>query len=138
MTIRSSTWTAALAMVLFASAIGCGDGTAGEVFGTVTVDGQTPAVGSSINFVPIDGKSPSAGATIEGGKYSARVPLGGVRVEIRVPRASNKARASQDGPGPGSANFIEESLPAKYNDATELKFDVKPGKNEKKWDLTTK
>jgi hypothetical protein len=112
----------------------------GEVTGTVTVDGQTPPPGSSITFVPTDGKSPTAGASIEGGRYAAKVPVGAARVEIRVPRPAGKPRAGAggpDGPGPGG-DIIEESLPPRYNEKTELTFDVKPGRNEKNWDLKTK
>lgn len=112
---------------------GCGDGPeTGEVVGTVKVDGQTPPAGSSITFIPADGKTPNSGALIVEGRYSARVPVGMSKVEIRVPRpmkASGKAAA-----GPGG-DRVEESLPAKYNDETELTLEVKKGKNEKDWDL---
>jgi hypothetical protein len=125
-------WAAALLTAL-ALAAGCDNGPAtGEVTGTVTVDGQTPAAGSSIRFVPADGKSPTAGATIEGGTYTAKVPVGTAKVEIRVPRVKEKFKG--DGPG---GDRIEESLPAKYNEKTELTFEVKPGKNEKNWEVWT-
>lgn len=125
-------------IICFAMIVGCGgDATMGEVIGTVTIDGKVPPKGSSINFVPVDGKSPSAGATIVDGKYSARVPVGKSKVEIRAPRELNKAQPQRAGPGPGG-DLIEESLPAKYNDATELTVDVKPGKNEKTWNLSSK
>jgi hypothetical protein len=110
----------------------------GEVTGTVTVDGKTPAPGSSISFVPADGKAPSAGALIQDGRYTTSVPVGTAKVEIRVPRPMSRPKGpAQGGPGPGG-DIIEESLPAKYNDKTELTFEVKPGKNEKNWDLSTK
>lgn len=113
----------------------------GEVSGSVTVDGQMPSVGSSITFIPTDGTSPTAGAVIENGKYMARVPVGKAKVEIRVPRpvqnsAAPKAGPGSEGPG-GGGGFIEESLPAKYNDATELTIDVQSGKNPKDWTLST-
>jgi hypothetical protein len=41
------------------------------------------------------------------------------------------------GPGPGRGMF-EESLPEKYNEKTELTFEIRPGRNEKNWDLSTK
>jgi hypothetical protein len=111
----------------------------GEVTGTVTVDGQTPPPGSSITFVPTDGKSPTAGASIEGGRYTAKVPVGTARVEIRVPRPAKTPKGpAVEGPGGPGGDIIEESLPAKYNEKTELTFDVQPGKNEKNWDLKTK
>ena len=102
----------------------------------VQVDGQTPAAGSSITFIPEDGKSPTAGAVLDNGRYSAQVAVGPSKVEIRVPRPSART-TSQAGPGAGGG-LIEESLPAKYNDQTELRLDVQPGKNEKSYDLKTK
>ena len=126
-------------LTLLALATGCSDELAtGEVSGTVKVNGQVPAVGSSITFIPSDGKSPTAGAVLEEGKYSVRVPVGTARVEIRVPRPIAKARPKAGpGAGPGAeGGYIEESLPAKYNDKSELSFEVKKGSNEKDWDLT--
>jgi hypothetical protein len=127
---------AALLVALFALA-GCADSDAGEVSGTVTVDGQTPAEGSSITFVPNGGKSSGGGSTIQNGKYAVKLPVGSYKVEIRVPRPLKAAKtAPAAGPGPGGPANIEESLPAKYNDKTDLTFEMKAGRNEKNWELT--
>ncbi|MCI0463211.1 MAG: hypothetical protein L0Z62_40205 [Gemmataceae bacterium] len=124
-------------LAVLALAAGCSSGPAtGDVTGTVTVDGKTPPSGSSITFIPTDGKSPTAGSLIEEGKYTARVPVGTAKVEIRVPRVIGKSKA-REGPGAGG-DLVEESLPARYNDNTELKLDVKSGRNEKNWDLKSK
>ncbi len=120
---------------------GCGDDAkTGTVSGTVTVNGEIPMDGSSINFVSSDGKSPSAGDTLKQGKYSTTVSIGSFKVEIRVPRPQSPAKPSPkgEGPGPGAGGFIEESLPAEYNDKTTLTLEVKPGSNEKNWDIQTK
>src|SRR5262249_5370606 len=103
-----------------------------EVSGTVTVDGQVPAPGSSISFIPADGNGPTAGCLIENGHYKTRVPVGTAKVQIHVPRVI----APASGVGP-SGDRVTESLPPKYNSQTELTFDVKSGRNEKNWDLTT-
>lgn len=129
---------ASLAAVLAALTVlgGCDDGPAtGEVSGTVKVNGQAPPAGSSITFFPADGQSPSAGAMLEDGRYRVRLAVGLAKVEIRVPRPAAKARRKAEGPG-AEGGLIEESLPARYNDRTELTFDVKKGGNEKNWDLT--
>jgi hypothetical protein len=133
-TLRFAPRAAALAVLTL---VGCGDDgpATGEVTGTVKVNGQVPAAGSSINFIPADGKSPTAGALIEDGKYAVRVAVGTAKVEIRVPRPVAKPGRKSEGPGPGG-DVIEESLPPRYNDETELTFEVKKGKNEKDWDLT--
>jgi hypothetical protein len=118
---------------------GCGDGPPmGEVSGTVKVDGQIPATGSSITFFPADGQSPSAGTLIgEDGRYRVQVPVGTARVEIRVPRPKAKRVAKAQGPG-AEGGWIEESLPAKYNDQSELAFEVKGGTNKKDWEVSAK
>ena len=120
---------------------GCADDSkTGTVSGKVTVNGEIPMDGSSINFVSSDGKSSSAGDTLKQGNYSATVPIGTVKVEIRVPRSQTRAKPGpkSDGPGPGAGGFIEESLPAEYNDKTTLTLEVKPGSNEKNWEIQTK
>jgi hypothetical protein len=133
---------AAALLLALAALAGCGGDGEGAVSGTVTVDSQTPAEGSSITFMPAGGKSSGGGAVIKDGKYAVRLPAGSYKVEIRVPRPLGKAPKKPQGEGPGRegrggpAN-IEESLPAKFNDKTELTFDVKPGKNEKNWELST-
>ena len=134
-TTRRAGWAAGLLTAL-ALAAGCGGPATGEVDGSVTVDGQTPPPGSSITFVPRDGKAPTAGALLKDGRYAARVPVGPAKVEIRVPRVLGK-KAAREGPG-AKGDRVEESLPARYNDKTELTLDVRPGKNEKSWDLKTK
>lgn len=129
----ASTFVALLALV------GCDSGPKmGDVSGSVTVDGQTPALGSSITFVPTDGKAGGGGATLQNGKYAVKLATGAYKVEIRVPKPVAKAPKPREGPGPGGVANIEESLPAKYHDQTELTFEVKAGPNEKNWPLTTK
>jgi len=138
--VRFARWSAGLLATAVLAFAGCGGPATGEVSGTVTVDGQPPAEGSSITFVPTgDNKSPGGGSGLNNGKYAVTLTTGNYKVEIRVPRplkAAGKPRT--EGPGPSGPANIEESLPAKYNDKTELTFEVKSGKNEKNWDLTTK
>lgn len=130
---------------LFVLISGCRESDLGTVSGKITVDGATPAIGSSITFFPHDGKSVSAGDLIEDGQYFLQAPVGMAKVEIRVPRPVSRPKREGPSGGPGSGGpgddgggYIEESLPAKYHDKSELTFDVKPGKNVKDWDLSTK
>jgi hypothetical protein len=124
-----------LAAVL--TVFGCGgDSKTGEVTGAVTIDGQKPPVGSSITFVPADGKGPSAGAMLDDGRYTATVPVGVARVEIRAPKFA--AEKTKGGPGGGGERVVGDLLPAKYHDNTELTFDVQAGRNEKNWELKSK
>jgi hypothetical protein len=139
MRARQIRWAGGLLAALLAA--GCSGGTKmADVTGTVTVDGK-PAEQGSISFIPVDGKTPTAGGEIRaGGKYSARVPLGKMKVEIRVPRQVGTKKLYDDPDNPNSpvAPIFEETLPEKYHNNTELSYEVKPGKNEKDWALKTR
>jgi hypothetical protein len=137
MRLRRSAGAAGLVAAVLAVA-GCGDARTGEVTGTVTVDGRAPPVGSSISFVPADGQSPTAGATIESGKYAAKVPVGTAKVQVRVPKFAAE-KAGQAGPGPGGGDrVVGELLLVDGSGKTELTYEVKPGSQEKNWDLKSK
>jgi hypothetical protein len=103
------------------------------VTGKITIDGAEPPSGTSISFEALDGKSKSGGATVTGSNYTANVQPGDYRVVIRAPKTK-----SAKGGNAMAGDFFEESLPAKFNDKSELKISVKPGKNEQNWDLKTK
>jgi hypothetical protein len=119
--------------------VGCSDEQYEEVSGTVTVDGSAPEKGS-ISFDPVDGNSITAGAPIENGKYFAtKVPLGTMRVQIRVPVVYGMKELYKNEKGESQYRpTFKKVLPQKYNEDTGLKFDVKPGSNEKNWELSTK
>jgi hypothetical protein len=124
---------------------GCGDANLpGEVSGRVTVDGQAPATGSSINFVPLGESTAGTGGGMlsADGSYTTRLAPGKYKVEIRVPRPVGGAVRPASGPGsegPGAGGgFIEESLPAKYNDQSELTLDVQAGSNQKDWEVSAR
>ena len=110
----------------------------GEVSGTVTIDGEAPPEGSSITFMPEGGGKPTAGALInEDGSYKVSVPIGMTKVEIRASREMKRRGPKREGPGaeaPGGG-LIVEILPPKYNNETELTYDVKEGEQEKDWEI---
>ena len=62
---------------------GCGDSTTAEVSGTVKLGGN-PVKAGGITFTPVDGKTATAGGEIKDGRYSARVPVGLMKVSITV------------------------------------------------------
>jgi hypothetical protein len=122
---------------------GCSDGPAmGTVSGTVTVDGAVPADGASINFIPKDGAGMTTGQTLDKGKYSLKVPVGLMKVEIRAPKPAKAKGPAKEGPGggpgPGAGGWIEESLPLEYHEKSTLTLEVKPGSQEKNWECSTK
>jgi hypothetical protein len=115
--------------------IGCNSDGLAEVSGTVSVDGQE--VNGSIAFIPVDGKSQTAGGAIENGRYSFRAPVGTAKVEIRVPKEVGRKKLYNTPDSPEQP-ILEEVLPKKYNNETELRYDVQPGQNVKDWIITTK
>ena len=114
---------------------GCAEPTEGEVSGTVIVDGE-PANGS-IGFIPVDGLSSTSGAAIKDGEYTAIVPLGEMKVQIRANKKVGETRIYNTPDSP-IQTILAEVLPPKYNDETELLLVVKPGKNQKDYDLRSK
>lgn len=107
-----------------------------EVSGTVTVDGQ-PAKEGAIAFIPVDGNSSTSGGMIAAGAYTAKVHVGTAKVQIRVPKVVGEKKLYNTPDSPVQP-IMEESLPAKYNEQTELTLDVKAGGMEQNYDLKTK
>ena len=59
------------------------------------------------------------------------------KVAIRVPKVVGE-RKLYDTPDSPVQPLMEESLPPEFNDRTELTLDVKPGVNERDFDLKAK
>lgn len=125
-------------MLLLGGLVGCGSSgpTMGRVEGTITVDGQ-PAAQGAISFIPVDGMSPTAGTKIVDGKYRAEVPVGNCRVEIRIPKTVGQRKAYNTPDSP-MIPIVEEVLPGKYNDYSELTIEVEAGTTERNFDLYSK
>jgi hypothetical protein len=118
--------------------LGCDGVRMAEVSGAVKYDGQSVDDGA-IQFAPADGKGPSAGGPIKAGQYSAKVPLGNMKVTISWPKGTGvKKKLYENDPKSAFVEMKSESLPEKYTSqsATELTFEVKSGSNRKDWDLT--
>ena len=73
---------------------------------------------------------------MENGKYSVRVAAGPCKVVVSAKKLD--AKLKDKGSIMKGELGGEEMLPAKYNDRSELSFDVASGKNEKNWELKTK
>ena len=116
--------------------IGCSRSDMGTVTGSVTVDGEPAKVGA-ISFFAVDGRAPTAGAPIVDGKFTAQVKPGVCMVQIRVSKVVGKKKI-YDTPDSPVREVWAEVLPAKYNDNTQLKLEVKRGENQKEYALTTK
>ncbi|MFH1924018.1 MAG: hypothetical protein ABIP48_29540 [Planctomycetota bacterium] len=126
---RNLSW-APLAVLLVVIA-GCDGSNRAGVTGEVTLDGQ-PVEDGTISFVPSGGAA--AWGDIKGGRYSisaAEGPgVGTSRVEIRWDRKTGKkSPAVPPAPPDTMIEETEEAVPARYNAESELKAEVKSGKN---------
>ena len=124
-----------LATSLAFACIGCANNNAGrmEISGQVTLDGQ-PVEQGSISFIPTGGtRGPVAGGAIVAGKYHIMASQGPVvgkqRVEIRAGRKSGRQIRATDFGEEGQVDEMVESVPAKYNTASELMYQVESGRN---------
>lgn len=123
-------------LLVFVVCFGCSQSNEGTVTGTVTVDGEPAKVGA-ISFFAVDGKAPTAGAQIVDGAYSAKVSPGQCMVQVRVSKVVGEKKL-YDTPNSPIRKVWAEVLPAKYNDNTELRFDVKLGENRQDYNLKSK
>jgi major membrane immunogen (membrane-anchored lipoprotein) len=126
-----------LFLLLSVLLIGCGKGDdTVEVSGTVNYEGK-PLEKGSIQFSPVDGKTATSGGDIIDGKYSFKSYLGNMKVSISAPKVVGKKKVYETPDSP-VMDVTDELLPKKFNEATELQYEVKPGPNQKDWDLQSK
>jgi len=125
-------WVLAAALVAGCSS----ESPKGTVKGEVTLDGQPLAAGL-IRFVPVDGKTQTADGTIAGGKFSALVPLGDMRVEVTAPRVVGKMKMYNTPDSP-EVDRVEEAIPPQYNVESKLTLTVVKGEVEKKFELKSR
>jgi hypothetical protein len=102
----------------------------------VTLDGA-PLADGLINFVAVDQQTQTVEAKITGGRFSAAVPPGEKRVEIRAAKVTGK-RKMYDTPDSPTVDIVEELLPPRYNAESELRMTVVDGPQEKAFELTSK
>ncbi|MCC7420314.1 MAG: hypothetical protein IT428_08545 [Planctomycetaceae bacterium] len=135
--IGGRAWTTTVAAILIGiSAAGCGGPAGpkppplGEVTGTVKLDGQ-PVKNAFVQFIP-DNARPSTARTDDQGRFELYFndKLKGAAV------GSNTVKISARDAQPEKGNL--ETIPAKYNDKSELKETVKEGKNNFDFDLKSK
>jgi hypothetical protein len=125
-----------VAALLAAGGCAAPDDKNGAVSGTVRLDGE-PIKEGSIAFAPKDGKGQTSGGPIKDGQYTVnKVSVGVMKVRISAPVV--KGQKKVEGPGGPNRAVMEEKVPPRYNDQTELEFEVKPGTNEHNFDLKSK
>jgi hypothetical protein len=112
------------------------------VSGNVTLDGQ-PLQTGEIHYVPAQGaEGPIAGSIIEAGVYEIPAVEQGVRsgnkysVQITSLSPSGTFVADPNEPS-GKREALENIIPAKYNEASELSVQITPGDNVHSFELTS-
>jgi len=103
------------------------------VEGNVTIDG-VPLPEGKISFVPLPGtSSPTAGATIKDGAFKVLqakgLRPGSFRVEVRAIRAAGKT--VHDDLSGGVVEQMEQYIPKRYNESSELVADIKAGERNR-------
>lgn len=112
------------------------------VSGKITIDGELAESGA-IRFVPAKGTSgPVGGAEIINGRYAIDADkgllMGRYKVEIIINRKTGKKIPM---PYPGGQEYVDEIrnvAPPKYNSASILLAEIKPGKNIADFELQSK
>ena len=127
---------------LFAAGCGHSGPERGAVSGEVTLDGQ-PLEQGSILFAPVDGtKGVVTGGPITGGKYSLSgedgPTVGTNRVEIRAVKKTGKMVPKPLAPPGEMTELIIEAIPPRFNSASTLKTEIKPGQNKADFKVESK
>jgi hypothetical protein len=136
-TLRAVAVFCLLCLLLFAAGFGCSGGPRwGTVAGQVTLDGKAVERGD-VRFVPTNGRTPTSGGQIKDGKYTAKVPVGTMRVEITAPKVVGK-RKLFDTKDSAWDEITEEMIPVRYNTKSDLTLTVESGVNLKDFDLKSK
>ncbi len=118
-------------------AAGCSKDPMVELVGTVKADGQ-PLADGQIDFLPADGKGPTASAVIKQGEYSVKIMPGAKKVQIQAFQKIGQHKYDPSNPESPMVDDIKQTLPAKYNDSTELTADIKDDTERQDFDLKTK
>ncbi len=109
---------------LIVSMVGCGASDYGSVTGTVLAEGK-PLANAMVTFTPEPAGRPSSGVTDENGVYNLIYTQDqkGALIGQHTVRVSTAVAEGDYG------KMSKEKLPAKYNIASEIKKEVKAGRN---------
>lgn len=96
--------------------VGCGNAgpKTSKIKGKVTLDGA-PLEEGNIAFIPTDGKGATSGGKITKGEYTAEVPYGEKRIEIRARKVVGTKPAYEGVADSPMQEIAVELIPLKYN-----------------------
>ena len=132
------TMTGCLTRILVLASIclgsfGCGRGDIpelGTVAGKVTMDGK-PLAGVMVQFHSAAGGRPGSGTTASDGTYELLYTAGAKGTKLGPSKIEITTVWPDGEPKPGE----KETIPAKYNSESELKEEVKKGRNQLNFEL---
>jgi hypothetical protein len=118
------------ALLLLALSLCCGCGSKfADITGKVTLAG-TPVSKGTITFLPGDGHGPTVAEKISEGQFSVRIPPGQYKVQIYGFRKLGEQHANKSDPSSPMKDILEQIIPARYNTATTLTREIKPGQRQ--------
>jgi hypothetical protein len=121
--------------VLINAIAGCsGSPATARVTGTVTFDGK-PLANAGVEFLPEDGSRSSFGETDASGKYELKFSASAIGAIPGKHKVVIRTGSSDDGVDRESSGGKKETLPARYNSASELTAELKGGNNVVDFDL---
>jgi hypothetical protein len=119
---------------------GCGGSRYAPVSGTVTMDGK-PLANVAVSFQPVGGElnpgAGSSGRTNERGEYTLQV-IGGRGQGAVVGKHRVEINPTVDNPDADRNPPPKVTIPIRYNRASTLTFEVKPGDNQADFPLTSR
>jgi hypothetical protein len=112
-------------LLTIAFVVGCGGGgpKTSKVKGQVTLDGA-PLEEGNIVFIPTDGKGVTSGGKITKGEYTADVPYGEKRIEIRARKVVGTKPAYEGVADSPMQEIAVELIPLRYNSESVLVWTI--------------
>lgn len=128
--MQNKAFAAALILALFAASCSS-DNPLVAVSGNVTLD-ATPVPDGDLIFTPADPQFGSEAAKVKDGVYQATLRAGQSKVQIRASRPVPGKK------GPMGEQLIEDYIPPRYNDQSNLTIDVSKSQRKHDFQLQSK
>jgi hypothetical protein len=100
-----------------------------EIKGKVTLAGKPINLGT-ISFQPAEGHGPTAAEKVADGQFSVRIMPGKYNVQITGFRKVGQQHANVSDPNSPMKDILEPIVPNRYNTASTLTREIKPGEQQ--------